>query len=244
MSRMHCWKRDFGRFGVGDTECPAMVGRALMVIALLGLWGQPASGDPPVRTDALLIDEFIIACDGTLDSPDDLLCDGDCPEADPPLPLLAPDGHHLTWGEFNQVDGQALVKCTERGTHVVIQLSGLVPHGVYTIWVLTFEAPGFTFDFAHWIGGGSLGTPDGTQNVVVASPNGRAAISVFHPGGALSEFGEVTDCLLDEFEFVLWGLYHLDGMTFGPSPVPEPPEAAPLNPFCFVADQFAFVVAP
>ncbi len=82
-------------------------------------------------------------------------CDPDQPDV--LGPVLAPDGHQLTLGELSQVRGLATVKCDNRGTGVKIKLSGLIPGGVYTIWLLTFEQPGFTTDFAHLIGEGIVG---------------------------------------------------------------------------------------
>jgi hypothetical protein len=67
---------------------------------------------------------------------------------------------------------------------------------------------------------GALGAPDGSGNVILASPQGTAALSVFHPPGDLSMFGS-TDCLSDEFEVVLWLPLHLDGQTYGPVPGDE-----------------------
>jgi hypothetical protein len=212
-----------------------------LVLAMLALTSTSSQADPPVRNkDAEFITDFMTAEDGTLDSPDDLLLDVNPCDLDQPdvlEPILAPDGHQLTLGELSGVRGHATIRCDNRGTHVTMRLSGLIPGGVYTIWLLTFEEPGFTPDFAHLIGEGSLGPPDGSRNDFVASARGRAIISVLHPLGALSEFGEVTDCLFDEFEFHLVGAYHPNGQTYGPTPGPTD---AP-NPFCYFVEHFGFV---
>lgn len=136
------------------------------------------------------------------------------------FPLVAPDEHHITLAEWQRASGTAGIKCGRRGTHAVLQLSGLIPNGVYTVWVATFQFPGLTPDFANLIGLGALGAPDGSQNVFVASANGTAALSVFHPPGDFSIFGS-TDCLADEFEVVLWIPLHLDGQTHGGVPGDE-----------------------
>ncbi len=213
-----------------------------MIVALTGILGAGAvQGDPPLRNmDAVLVTDFITAADGTLDSPDDLLMDRDpCDPERPDVlePVTAPDGRPLTLGELSAVSGKASAKCDKQGTHVTLQLAGLIPNGVYTIWLLIFELPGFTPDFAHFIGEGSLGPGDGSRNSLVASAEGRAALSVRHPAGALSEFGEVTNCLFDEFEFHLVGAYHPDGLTYGPTPGP----ADAPNMFCYFVEHFAFV---
>ncbi|HEY6166687.1 MAG TPA: hypothetical protein VI454_01515 [Verrucomicrobiae bacterium] len=133
------------------------------------------------------------------------------------FPLIAPDGHHITLGEWKAASGIAQIKCGDKGSHVVLRLSGLVPNGVYTVWLATFQSPGLTPDFANLIGLGALGAPDGSQNIVVASANGDATLSVVHPAGDLSLFGS-TGCLSDEFEVLLWLPLHVNGQTYGPEP--------------------------
>lgn len=136
------------------------------------------------------------------------------------FPLLAPDDHHITLGEWKRASGSALLKCVQRGSHVVLQLSGLLPNGVYTVWLATFQSPGVTPDFANMTGLGALGAPDGSENVFLASANGTATLSVFHPPGDLSMFGS-TGCLSDEFEVALLIPLHLDGQTHGGVPGDE-----------------------
>src|SRR5262249_54265970 len=51
-------------------------------------------------------------------------------------PILAPDGHRLTLGEFMTAKGTASVKCINTGTHSVLHFSGLLPNGVYTAWLI------------------------------------------------------------------------------------------------------------
>ncbi len=48
-------------------------------------------------------------------------------------PVTAPDGHHLTWGEFSTLNGEISLQCTDQGVETTLQLTGLVPNGVYTI---------------------------------------------------------------------------------------------------------------
>lgn len=199
--------------------------------------------DSPVRnSNAELILDFLTAEDGTLDSMDDLLMDADPCDPDNPdvlEPVLAPDGHWITLGELSQVAGKASIKCQTNGTQVVLQLSGLIPSGVYTIWLLTFEAPGFTPDFAHLIGEGTLGLLDGSSSTFVASSSGKARLMVRHPAGALSIGGEVGSCLLEEFEFHLVGAYHPDGLTYGPTPGPLD-EDGQIG-YCYFIEHFGFI---
>ncbi len=137
------------------------------------------------------------------------------------VPILAPDGHQITLGEFNKVSGYAKVKCINAGTHVDIHLKGLIPNGVYTIWVVTFKSPGFDGTLANVIGVGALGPVDGSKNSFTASAAGTASLSEIMPAGVMSEFGSVGSCLSSEYEVQLWGAYHIDGLTHGRSPGDE-----------------------
>src|SRR5215211_7348337 len=51
------------------------------------------------------------------------------------VPVTAPDGHQLTLGEFNAIEGTASVKCVQKGTLVSVHLTGLQPGGTYSAWV-------------------------------------------------------------------------------------------------------------
>jgi hypothetical protein len=138
------------------------------------------------------------------------------------VPILAPDGHQITLGEYNNVSGYAEVKCINAGTHVVIHLKGLIPNGVYTMWIVTFKSPGFDGTFVNQIGEGSLGAPDGSQNAFTASAAGTASLSVITPAESLSEFGSVGNCFSSEYEVQLAAAYHLDNLTHGGTPGEDP----------------------
>lgn len=188
-----------------------------------------AMAGAPARTNGLLVTDFIVAADGTLDSPDDLVLDIDPSDPSQPnvlSPVLKPDGQPLTFGEFSAARGMAAVKYTPMGSHVVIKASGLIPHGVYTVWLMTFAAPGYTPDYAHMTSEVALGPPDGSRNTLVASAAGEAVLSTFHEGR-----------LFDEFEFHLAVVYHPDGKTYGstPGPVDAP------NMYSYIVDHLVFV---
>ncbi len=136
-------------------------------------------------------------------------------------PVLAPDGHQVTFGEFNRVSGYAQVKCINTGTHVVIHLKGLIPNGVYSMWFATFKSPGFDPTFSNVIAAGALGPADGSKNAFTASPAGTASLSIIAPAGPGSEFGSIGNCLSSEYEVVLEAAYHLDGLTHGAHPGDE-----------------------
>lgn len=62
-----------------------------------------------------------------------------------------------------------------------LQLTGLIPNGVYTIWLFAFgeiSPPPTLGSGARNIGAGSLGAPDGSQSVVMASTTGERTIDV------------------------------------------------------------------
>lgn len=74
------------------------------------------------------------------------------------LPILAPDGHHITAGEFVTAKGTAVATCLNSGTEVKLSMSGLIPNALYRVWILIFKEPGFDIgpppDFSNLIGGG------------------------------------------------------------------------------------------
>jgi hypothetical protein len=102
-------------------------------------------------------------------------------------PILAPDGHHVTLGEFDMVMGRADVRCVRSGTHVVIHLMGLIPNGVYTLWIRVYDEGG------NFYGGGAAGKP------FTASASGNGTLSAIIPAGDLSVMGAVGSCLLTEY---------------------------------------------
>ena len=54
-------------------------------------------------------------------------------DADACAPVLAPDGHHVSLGEWKAAEGTATVKCIGQGTHTTVHFSGLLPGGTYTV---------------------------------------------------------------------------------------------------------------
>jgi hypothetical protein len=130
---------------------------------------------------------------------------------EPILPILTPSGQPVTLAEYMQATGTAFAKCNSLGTHVVIHLSGLIPHGVYSTWLLIPDGQG------GFKGEGSLGAPDGSQNAFRVSSHGTAELSVSQLAGPLSVFGSVTSCMFDS-GFVLAIAYHLDNQTHGGTP--------------------------
>ena len=128
-------------------------------------------------------------------------------------PVLNPDGSQMTLGQYTTVGGSSAVKCIKRGTHTVMNFTGLRPGGVYTIWIVVPDAvPGPP------VGVGALGSSV-DQNTFVADSSGEGEIARTTPEQDLSIFGHVGACMLDApllFELV----YHADGLTHGGDPGP------------------------
>src|SRR5262245_23143575 len=80
-------------------------------------------------------------------------------------PVLAPDGHQVTLGEFRAVAGRALVKCINSGTDAVLHFSGLQPGGVYTIWLALLNPT----PPPPYLGVGTLGRTEISENQFAAS---------------------------------------------------------------------------
>ena len=146
-------------------------------------------------------------------------------------PVTAPDGHQVTFAEINAVTGRASIKCVNAGTHVVLNMHGLIPSGVYSFFVTTFQSPGFTPTFEFMTADGVIGAIDGSQSTITADANGDGSISAIVRAGPLSEFGSIGPCLTGEFQVFFTAGYHIDGMSHGP--VPGPPGTC-VFPYGFV----------
>lgn len=131
-------------------------------------------------------------------------------------PVLAPDGHQMTLGEYQAVQGTAKVKCINTGTHSVLHFSGLQPQGVYSVWLLLVNpAPPPTYK-----GVGSLGRTELSNNGFMTSAAGEGQLSVTTPEQLLSIDGNpVGPCFLDNV-VELHLVYHIDQETHGMSPGP------------------------
>ena len=151
-------------------------------------------------------------------TPDDALVYG-APPARPCNPVTAPDGHHMTLGEFNAIEGSVRVQCLRNGTQVNIRLTGLQPRGVYTVWVPINVAPPPTSSTAL----GSVVGDEKFVNSFRANINGTAQITRIQPEGVGTNIpGYTPPCLLGDPDnrVEVHIVYHLDGLTNGPMPGP------------------------
>ena len=119
------------------------------------------------------------------------------------VPILAPDGHKLTMGEFNDASGKAAVTYLHEGTKIEINLQGLIPNGIYSISILTFKLPGLHGSFGNPIGRGTLGLNGGNEHIFTAASDGTASLSAIVYAQSLSGFGSVGNCLCSEYEIQL-----------------------------------------
>ena len=149
-------------------------------------------------------------------------------------PVLMPDGTTpVRYNDIANISGTLSVSDVgEPGTRVTINADGLIPGGLYTVWAVFFQAPGFTPDYAHQLALGALGYDsnnppanpvDYVGNVIRADANGHGELDVIQSPGDASWFTvvdgfEIPPYVLDapvaEFHTVL--AYHIDGMSWGP----------------------------
>lgn len=221
--------------------------RLLIVLAVIGVLASPVFAraldaevfpEPVVNTDIVPLFSRIADADGaTLTAESDLSLAVHLLPSLEGTPVTTPNGRPVTLGEFTDIAGRATVECTGEGTRADLELSGLIPGGVYTLWLFTFEEPGFDGTPDHRLGGGAYGPYDRDQNAFVASESGEAEISVLARAGTLSAIpAEITGCLLsDTYEFHIVGTYHIDGLTYGAMPGPVGTEAFQFG-FIFVQD--------
>jgi hypothetical protein len=180
-----------------------------------------------------ILDEMMNATRGEPTDPSELLytpMDVNDPNS-PLVPILAPDGHHITFGEWREASGFALVACEGVTSKYTLEFTGLIPNGVYTIWnfvLLIDKSPGQPLDFStDFTGAGALG--DGTSNVMVASPAGTAALQLNEEPGPLSMFGSQPACVITAAPaFILVVNYHIDGQTHGGVPGPDKDDVAQM----------------
>lgn len=140
------------------------------------------------------------------------------------VPVVAPDQHDVTWGEFRQAGGVAQVSCTGSGTHVHIDFQHLLPNAVYTGWLVFFQPPGFAAQqFDAMTGLAPIGPQDGSQARLVTDAHGSAVLDALTPSGQATVLApgrtqQIPSCLLDLYEVHLVAAYHIDGQTHGSEP--------------------------
>ena len=178
------------------------------IVAFVGPLGAGATAAPPDQADALQIfnrDVHVIVGQSLRNPTADT-----APEA--PLFTVAGISLGVTWGEWSQATATSTAHATGKGTDVRMQLAGLVPGGLYSIFWGTLqpdsEHPGcpgvertLPLDAFH---------PDASApapNAFVVGPDGTA------------EFRGRTDtALLDASQAFFSVVYHFYGETSYPFP--------------------------
>jgi len=149
-------------------------------------------------------------------------------------PITDTEGKQISFEDFDTVKGSVELEEMEGGTKINMNLTGLIPNGMYTIWNVTFQAPGFdpSVEGMNLIGLGAMGKTDGSENSFRASESGTGQISAFNPKGSLSMLGKISEHpMTEEAEWHLVGAYHIDDKSYGPD----------LGPDGTVVEQFAFI---
>lgn len=150
-------------------------------------------------------------------------------------PVTHPDGRPVTRSTWLRAQGTVTATCEADGTRFDMQFSGLIPGGTYTGWIFLLaqhKTPVDPIPIEEIRAMGALGPPDGSQNAFVASDDGVGALSLLAPAGELSMLGEQPACVLTDVPGVLLVLdYHMDGMTHGGEPGPDPNDASHLHTY-------------
>jgi hypothetical protein len=177
----------------------------------------------PVVTTLL---EVVDANGNTPSNPSALLFEGHTPAR---APVLAPpynvdpnQRQQLTLDDFDNVAGTGHIERVAGGTRLTLDVTGLIPNGVYTVWSDFYKAPGLTPDFANSIALGAFGATDGSQNMFIASADGTAHVEGIQPAGPMSIVGEAPPYVLDPpvAEYYAFLAYHINGQTYGGEPAP------------------------
>jgi hypothetical protein len=187
----------------------------------------------------------VVDADGNAPAdPSDLLYEGHSPLRDP---VLAPPYNvdpsmrqHLTLDDFDNVTGTGHIEGVAGGTTLTLEIAGLIPDGVYSVWSDFYVAPGLTPDFANSIAFGSLGATDGSENTFIAGSDGTATFTGLQPPGQMSVYGEAPQYALDPpvSDWIIFLAYHINGQTNGPEPAPPGMENT------FVVQALADFVSP
>jgi hypothetical protein len=201
---------------------------ALLVAALIafGRLQERVSAEEAFTAIVTTLLEVVDANGNTPSDPSGRLFEGHTPAHEP---VLAPPydidpslRHHLTLDDFDKVGGTGHIERVSGGTRLTLDITGLIPNGVYTVWSDFYVPPGLTPDFINSIALGAFGAPDGSENSFVASADGAAHFEGIQPAGLMSIFGDAPHYVLDPpvSEYYAFLAYHINGQTYGGEPSP------------------------
>ena len=195
----------------------------LCLMSAVDSTARAQSATAPVEVTLL---ELVDANGDTPSDPSSLLFHGLTPGHEP---VLAPpydvdpsQRQQLTLADISGVGGTGHIERVPEGTRLTLELSGLQPGGVYTVWSDFYVPPGLTPDFANSVGLGAFGAADGSENSFVAASDGTASFEGIQPPGPLSIYGEAPEYALAPgiSDYILFIAYHIDGQTHGTVPAP------------------------
>jgi hypothetical protein len=201
---------------------------ALLVAALIafGPLQRKVSAEEAFTPIVTTLLEVVDANGNTPSDPSGLLFEGHTPAHEPvlapPYDIAPALRHHLTLDDFDNVAGTGHIERVSGGTRLTLDMTGLIPNGVYSVWSDFYKAPGLTPDFANSIAFGAFGATDGSQNTFVASVDGTAHFAGIQPPGPMSIAGEAPAYALNApvSDYIVFLAYHIDGQTYGPVPAP------------------------
>ena len=108
----------------------------------------------------------------------------------PLVPVTRSDGHHITLDEYDNATGQVHIAARPGGgTDVNVDVQGLFPGELYTVWAGYFQEPGFPTGTR--VGFGAVSTlGDGSDNFMVADANGEISLDLVLQEGPMTVQGE------------------------------------------------------
>jgi hypothetical protein len=118
-------------------------------------------------------------------------------------------------GEWIGFSGRAVMTCTSKGTRLNIQLTGLIPYGMYNVFLFGRQNEG---DRPPWFGVVTSGPQ--WPMVFTANRRGNASATALILPGPLSVQGSIPKCLPDAFEHTLFLMYRMNGQITGGDPGP------------------------
>jgi hypothetical protein len=111
----------------------------------------------------------------------------------PLVPLTRSNGAPITLDDFNNATGQIQIAAKPGGgTDVTVDVQGLFPGELYTVWAAMNQAPGFPQGPRVGFGAVSeLG--DGSDNFMVADAKGRISLDLVQREGPMTIQGAASD---------------------------------------------------
>jgi hypothetical protein len=111
----------------------------------------------------------------------------------PLVPLTRSNGAPITLDDFNNATGQIQIAAKPGGgTDVSVEVQGLFPGELYTVWAAINQAPGFPQGPRVGFGAVSeLG--NGTDNFIMADANGKISLDLVQRQGPMTVQGSASD---------------------------------------------------